>query len=502
MTTKVVKGSMWTLAGSVLPLAVTFVSTPFIIRFLGAEAYGVLLLVALIPTYFNFADFGMGIASTRFASEAYGQGNEAKESQIVWTAAAIALVASLTVAVPIFFLSGEIVGHLNIAEHLSLEASIALKVTSAAFVVGILSGVLNSPMLARLRMDLNTFTSAAPKVILAIGTPLVLYLGGGILGAVSLAFLVGFVALVAVVCFSGSLLPTLFGPMFRREHVGSLLKFGGAWLLAMMAGMLLVNFDKLALARMVSVKALAYYSVAFTFASMATTFSSAMLQSLVPAFSQLLAPERKDEFDALFARGLRLNLILLLPGIAFMAVIAKPFFTFWAGEEFGVESTLPLYILLVGFFFSVLSYIPHSTITAKGRTDIFAKIFWVELPLYVLLVYLLIGKFGIAGAAAAWSLRVLIEAFVIVWFSRQIAQASFGLGRYWQSLILAVVVLVPPVFVATFYNNFSRWLILIAPVSAAVYGLIVWTKLVDADEKKWIKNGSRFAITKLKQISS
>ena len=85
MTTKVVKGSMWTLVGSVAPLAVAFISTPFIIRFLGTESYGVLLLVGLIPMYFSFADFGMGVASTKFASEAYGQGDEKKEAQIART---------------------------------------------------------------------------------------------------------------------------------------------------------------------------------------------------------------------------------------------------------------------------------------------------------------------------------------------------------------------------------------------------------------------------------
>ncbi len=47
MTTKVVKGSLWTLIGQVAPLAVSFVTMPFTIRLLGAEGYGVLILVAL-----------------------------------------------------------------------------------------------------------------------------------------------------------------------------------------------------------------------------------------------------------------------------------------------------------------------------------------------------------------------------------------------------------------------------------------------------------------------
>ncbi len=64
MTTKVVKGSLWTLAGQIAPMAVTLIATPFTIRLLGSEGYGVFVLVALIPTYLGFADFGMGLGST------------------------------------------------------------------------------------------------------------------------------------------------------------------------------------------------------------------------------------------------------------------------------------------------------------------------------------------------------------------------------------------------------------------------------------------------------
>src|SRR5687768_3804067 len=125
MTTKVVKGSMWTLGGSVLPLAVSFVSTPFVIRFLGAEGYGVLVLVGLIPTYFAFADFGMGIASTKFASEAYAEGDQVKEGEVVRTAALIALCFSLIFAIPIFIFSHWIVTLFNVPEHYWDTGSIA-----------------------------------------------------------------------------------------------------------------------------------------------------------------------------------------------------------------------------------------------------------------------------------------------------------------------------------------------------------------------------------------
>ena len=97
MTTKVVKGSLWTLLGQVLPLGISLFTTPFVIRMLGSEGYGVLILIGLIPSYFAFADFGMSLASTKFASEAYAAGDREKEAQVVRTAALIAFFSSLPV---------------------------------------------------------------------------------------------------------------------------------------------------------------------------------------------------------------------------------------------------------------------------------------------------------------------------------------------------------------------------------------------------------------------
>ena len=112
MTVKVIKGSFWVLMGQVLPLIATFIASPFVIRSLGSESYGVLILVGLISTYFSFADFGMAMASTRFGSEAYATGDQDKEARVVRTAAMIGVSSSLLIAVPMFVLSKWIVGDL------------------------------------------------------------------------------------------------------------------------------------------------------------------------------------------------------------------------------------------------------------------------------------------------------------------------------------------------------------------------------------------------------
>ena len=150
MTTKVVKGSLWTLLGQVAPLAVSLVATPFTIRLLGAEGYGVLILVGLIPTYLGFADLGMGIASTKFGSEAYAAGDADKEARTVRTAAVLSLALSIPFAILIFVLSGWLATLFNVPEHLHAEASLALKVAAFTFVLNFLNSIFNTPQLDRL----------------------------------------------------------------------------------------------------------------------------------------------------------------------------------------------------------------------------------------------------------------------------------------------------------------------------------------------------------------
>jgi O-antigen/teichoic acid export membrane protein len=487
MTTKVVKGSIWTLAGQIAPFAVSFIATPFVIRFLGSEAYGVLLLVGLIPMYFNFADFGMAVATTKFASEAFGEGDRKKEGQIVWTAATIAAISSSIVAIPIFIFSEPIVRAFNVPEGLLFEANLALRISAVAFVIGILGAVLNSPMLARLRMDVAAMASTLPRVALAIATPIILLLGGGIIGAVVGSFVFALIGFVIVCVAAIRFLPELLVPSPRRQLVRPLLSFGAGWFVAMVAALLLVNLEKLLLARMVSVEALAFYSVAFTFANLASMFSSAMTQSLFPAFTQLMAPGKRGEFDALFGRAIRLNAIWAAPGVLFLGLIAEPFFTIWAGETFGRESTLPFYILLFGLFFNILAYIPHAAITSAGRTDVFARVYWIELAVYIPLAFGLIHWFGIVGSAAAWSIRVVLDAFIIAYFAKRIAKVKFGMGRHLTSLLIGAGLLVIPLVLLFLFGNYSIPLLVSIPLIGVLYGLLVWRKLIEDDEKAWAR---------------
>ncbi len=485
MTTRVVKGSLWTLAGQVAPLAVAFITAKFVIEILGAAGYGVLVLISLVPTYFLFADFGMGLASTKFASQAYADGDLEKEGRIVRTAALIAFLSSLPVATTIFILSPWIASYFKVHKDFVADASLGLKFAALTFVVNFLNTIFNTPQLTRLRMDINTLVTSGFRVFGIIAIPIVLYLGMGIAAAAGVLLGASVLTLMGHLYFSGRLLPQLFARSLERELARKMIAFGGAFVGAGIAGALLVNAEKGILAATISTEALGYYALAFTVAAIVPMFSVAMIQSLIPAFSQLQGKEDLGRLNALYSRGLRLNLIVGVPSIVLVAIIARDFFTWYANEDFGRESTVPLYLMLAGLSFSMLAHFPYVTILSAGRTDIFAKLYWLQLVVYVPLVWVLTTNFGIAGAAAAWSIRGIADTFCLFTIAKRVAGVRFHIERV-ERFGVTILVMISPL-VIYFYRGGIDFVIAFSAIAAMVlYAMLVWRWVLENEETVWL----------------
>lgn len=488
MTTKVVKGSLWTLAGQVAPLGVSLFATPFVIRLLGSEGYGVLILVGLVPTYFGFADFGMSIASTKFGSEAYAAGDAEKEGRVVRTSALIALAASLPIALAIFLFSSKIAGLFNVPEHYHAEAALALKIAAVTFVVGFMNNIFNSPQLARLRMDLNTFITSGFRIIGLIATPIVIYLGYGIVGAISVLLAASVMTLAGHIYISGRLVPELFQTTLDRSILRPLLKFGGAIVFLGVAGVVLFNAEKGLLARLVSVEALAFYSVGYTLAAMMIMLSNTLIQSLVPAFSQLTGENNRGVLENLFARIVKLSVILLIPAAAGLCFIVKDFFRVWAGEDFARNSTEPFFILILGLIVSVPGYVPYSLLMAVGKADTIARLYWIEIIPYLSLIYVLTLLYGINGTAAAWSIRVAFDGIVFfVMTGRGLSLKVFSVSTRSLWVALGVAIYIPTIYLSvSVTDHLSLFSFLIFSLTNVAYLFILWKKVLVAEEKAWL----------------
>lgn len=477
---------MWTLFGQITPLALTFITTPILLRLAGAENYGVIALLNVLPQYLYFTDLGMVMASTKFGSEYFSRGDIEGEGRVIRSAALFSLILSVPAATLMVIFSREIAIFFSVPGHLLDDGSIAVKLAAANLVVYLLGSIFNSPQLARLRMDLNSVTIIVTRLIAQIGLPLAFYFGYGIVGAAVVTLVGGVVNLVAQFLISYSMLPTLAGTSVERSAAKPMLHFGSLMAVTGIASMAIAHLEKGGLSALSSVEELGYYSVAFSLALLTVVLSSSMMQSLIPAFSQLQGDEKRAERNILFGRSMKLMLIWIAPVIGILGIGAETFLTVWAGPDFGARSTLPFYLLLVGLPFNLVTYTPTSMLIATGRTDITARIFWFELPIYAALLYVLIPRYGAAGAAGAWSIRVAGDCLIQMWVAKRVAHVQLPWPQLFVYLAAAAIMLLPFVLHVLLGLNF-----IIAGVAAlpclAVYTWIIWNRFLDSAESGWIK---------------
>lgn len=478
-------GSFLNLGGQAVTMLATLVATPFVIRMLGAPSYGVLALMHVLIGYLSFADMGMGTASTRFGSMAHGRGDDEGEATAIWSALLLAAIPAITVALVLAISARPFVERgLRLPAYLHEPAVIAVRLAALGFVARAIAGVLNTPAVVRLRMDLVVLITVGTSAGQILLVPVVLFLGGGLTGAA---------AVVAGAAVAAALFHAIAGihllPRLRRLHVsGELLKplarFGGALVVSSVAAMVLANLEKLLLPRYASVQALAFYSVAFSLALMLTQLPMGMLQSLVPAFSQLHVKEDRTDLELLYRRALRGMLYWTLPGALFICTVARPFFTIWAGPEFGRESTLPLYLLMFGVVCEIMAYVPYALVITLGRTDIIARCHLSLLVPYTIASVFLIQRFGAAGAAVAWSLRALAASILFSWFARRASGFRFSpFPENLRDYLLAVAALVLPVTLTALLTTSPIARTGVVTAAVAIYGVLILTRVLTGDER-------------------
>lgn len=171
--------------------------------------------------------------------------------------------------------------------------------------------------------------------------------------------------------------------------------------------------------------ALAFYSAPFEMVSRASIFPASVALTLFPAFSYLQA-RQSERIGELVSRPLGYLLAATTPVLVLFVAFAPEILTLWLGGEFPARSTGTLRILAVAFFINALVHVPFSAVQGLGRPDLKAKLDLIEVPLFLLLGWLLIPRFGVAGAALAKLGVTIVDAVGLFWLAARLGAGTPG----------------------------------------------------------------------------
>ncbi|GAJ20536.1 unnamed protein product, partial [marine sediment metagenome] len=163
---------------------------------------------------------------------------------------------------------------------------------------------------------------------------------------------------------------------------------------------------------LLSVAAVAYYATPYEVVTKLLIIPAALAGVLFPAFSTGFTQDRSHT-ELLFSRGVKYIFLSLFPISLLIVTLASEGLDLWLGAEFAKNSTRVLQWLTVGVFINSLAQMAFALIQGTGRPDLTAKLHLIELPFYLVMVWWLIGAYGIEGAAIAWVVRIVVDTIIL-----------------------------------------------------------------------------------------
>jgi len=485
---RLARNVVWNLLGTGAPLLVAIVAIPLLIEGLGTARFGVLTLAWMVVGYFSLFDLGLGRALTKLVAERLGKGQDDEIPALIWTAMSLMAVLGVLGAVVVAALSPWLVGGiLKIPTELQPETLTAFYLLAASIPIVIsttgLRGILEAHqrfgLVNAVRIPLGIFTFLGPVAVLPFSNSLV-----PVVAVLVIARLASWCA-YTVLCLHVE--PALrHSVSIHRAMVRPLINFGGWMTVTNIVGPLMVYMDRFLIGAVVSMAAVAYYATPYEVVTKLWIIPGALMGVLFPAFAAALVQDRARAVR-LFDRAVNYIFLSLFPAVLIIVLFAHEGLTLWLGSEFADNSTLVLQLLAVGVFINSLAYVPSGLVQGAGRPDLTAKLHLIELPFYLLILWWLLGAYGIVGAAIAWVLRVAVDTLSLFIMAQRLLPlvSPFSLRPVFMAGMALCMLVLGAVIPGLAMKGLFLLLVLI------LFAAVAWFVILATDERNMIRGRLR-----------
>lgn len=397
--------------GVIFPLILAFISTPFLIKGLGVEQYGLLTIAWIFMGYFGFLDFGISRALTNLVAKNRDEKLLPYAWSCIWTSFFLLLFISFAVCIAIHLNMDAIVHHVAKDSNLNqiIEKCFFLINASIPIVIcnglqkGALEGFERFDLINKIRVPMSLWSYSAPVVLLPFTNSVV---------DVVIFLIIG--RLITSI-FYFMVLKKLYvaSPKYSKTALAALINTGGWIGFSSIMSPLMIYIDRFVIASKVSLSSVAYYTTPMDAITKLLQPVDAISGVFFPALSRAALSD-KDKFNKLYVQSFELLSILLFSGCALLILFGRYMLSIWLGDDFANHSYLILQVLAIGVFANGVARSPWGVIQASGSASFTALFQLAQILPYFAILYYLSNSFGILGVAIAWTARVVFDFFGLV----------------------------------------------------------------------------------------
>ena len=308
---------IYNIAGKVLTALLTFVFVPYYLKILGAEAYGLIGIFAILQSIFMLADMGLSGTFAREAAKLSAIKNRAQElHDLCRTFESIFIVIGILIVLVIAALSRLIADQWVNLEHLSV-ATVSTTILLIGISVGLqfpffiyqggMQGLQRQISLNILLVSLGLFRGLGAVLVLV-------YIDPSIQAFFVWQAVISIIQVVAghILIWRG--LPYIStSARFKPQLIHPLWRFAAGTAGITVSGIILTQVDKLVIIKMLPLREFGYYTLAGLVASVTGIIAVAFNNAIYPRFVQLVAAESISELTDLYHRSCQALGVIVIP---------------------------------------------------------------------------------------------------------------------------------------------------------------------------------------------
>jgi len=416
--------------------AIGIAIVPVYLRFMGAEAYGLIGFFTSLQAWFQLLDVGLTPAISREAARfRSGAVDPASLRRLLRALETIFIAIAILGGLALFLASGAIATRWLRPHHLA-ASDVALSIEFMAVTVAIrwVGGLYRGVISGFERIVwLSGFTTVVGTIRYLLPIPILIRLGFTPQNFFAYQTMVAAMELMVLVIQTYRLVPGIpaqevvpTGWKSLRAILGfsvSIAASGSIWVAV-------TQTDKLLLSRLLPLADYGYYSMAVLVANGVLLVSTPLATAFVPRLTAICAEGDDKRLLSLYRGASQFIAVLVIPIALVLAFLARPIIWAWTGNHLIADSAAPvLGLYALGNAVLALTAFPYYLQFAKGDLKLHVVGHVLFLLALVPLVFWGALTRGAVGAGYAWLATNV--AYFVFWTPRVHQRFYRGLHRKW-----------------------------------------------------------------------
>lgn len=433
--------------------------TPYYIKHLGSEPYGLVAFFTMLTTWMNLLDLGISPTLGREVASARGIQNGMSDfRKLLRSFEMIFLIISFIVSISFFlfrdFISTEWIKAIEIPHDVLVQCVMILGVLISLRWFSSLYKSLLTGLEEHLLLNLINIFFSTLKFIGA------LFIFKYISSEISIFFIfqliLGFFEFLCLIFFSYRMLPSM-GPRlplfsFYVSNVKNVLPFALGIAYTSMIWMFVSQVDKLILSGVLSLKEFGYFNLVVVISSTITALASPISQATLPRMVYLNSINRFDDMTSLYKKSTQLITLISMSLSITIALFSKQLVFLWTENiqaAVWCENVLFYYALGSGVL-SVLSFQYYLQV-AVGKLDLHVKGGTLSLIIDVPILVVVGLYYGAETLGLVWFILRLL--WFLLW--TPLVHARYIPGVHFNWLLFDVLIIIIPMFlIAIIFKSF------------------------------------------------